>query len=71
VRVAELWNRLPREMVGSPSLELSKPTWMLSCATCFREAASAGLGLGDLQGSLPTPRVLWFCSRWPYVQSVG
>lgn len=37
VRVPEPWHRLHREMLESPSLEISKPTWMVSCATCCRE----------------------------------
>jgi len=37
VRVAELWSRLPGEVVESPSLEQFKPIWMLSCAACSRD----------------------------------
>ena len=38
----------------------SKPIWTLACVTCCRESALAGVGLGDLQRSLPAPVVLWF-----------
>jgi len=52
VRVAEQWNRLPRQIVESPSQEIFK-TWMLSHATRCREPAlAAGLNLiprGPLQ----------------------
>jgi len=39
VRVPEPWHRLCREEVDSPSLEISKPTWMLSYVTCSGEPA--------------------------------
>jgi len=45
VRVPEPWHRLCREEVDSPSLEISKPTWTLSCTTCSREPP-LGLGAG-------------------------
>ncbi|PKU44422.1 hypothetical protein llap_5273 [Limosa lapponica baueri] len=35
-RVAEYWNRLSREFVECPSLEILKTTWMCSCPTCCR-----------------------------------
>ena len=49
-------NRLPREVVKSPSVEIFK-TWLdaylcnLLWGTCF----SRGVGLSDLLRSLPTP----------------
>jgi len=37
----------------------SKPSWTLPSATCFRgTCVSRGLGLGDLQKSLPNPLIL-------------
>ena len=52
-------NRLPREVVKSPSVEIFK-TWLdaylcnLLWGTCFRR----GVGLSDLLRSLPTPAIL-------------
>ena len=40
----------------------SKPTWTLSCVTCFREPALVvGLDLDDHKRSLPSP--IWFCDQ--------
>jgi len=60
--LTEHWNRLPREVVDSPSPEISNPTWMWSCAACSRGTCfSRGAGLDDLQRSLPNPTILLFC----------
>ena len=59
VRVTEHCNRLPREDVESPSMEIFKThldayLCNLLLGTCF----SRELGLDDLQRSLPVPPVL-------------
>ena len=58
--VTEHWNRLPREVMESPSLEIFKTFLEKSCAMwsklpCF----GRGIGVDDAQRSLPTPTILW------------
>jgi len=61
VRVMEHWNRLPREAVESPSMEIFKTSLdaylcNLLQGVCF----SRQLGLNDLLRTLPTPLILWY-----------
>lgn len=56
------WNRLPREAVEPPSLEIPK-TWQgtaLSTLLCRQHCLEWGVGVDDLQRSLPTSTILWF-----------
>ena len=48
----------------------SKPAWTWSCATWSRWICfGSGVGLGDLQRSLPTPTILWFSEK--YYKTLG
>lgn len=58
----EPWHRLCTEVLKS-LLEISKPTWSLSCATCSGEPA-LGVGIEDLQRCLPTPTILSSPQKW-------
>jgi len=57
--VTEHWNRLPREVVDSPSLEIFKTRLdEFLCSLLWVTLLQQGLGLDDPQRSLPT---LPFC----------
>ena len=62
LRVTEHWNRLPREVLESPSRRYSRLIWTRSCTACCRwPCFGMGVGLDSPQRSLPTPNILWFC----------
>ena len=52
VRVMEHWNRLPREVMESPSLEMFKTLLDAYLATWSRDLLWQGVGLGRLPRSL-------------------
>jgi len=60
LRVMEHWNRLPRDAVDSPSLEIFKTRLdKVLCKPALGDPVSArGGGLDDPQRSLPTPTIL-------------
>jgi len=60
--IPEPWNRLPREAVESPSLEMFKTRLdKVLCSLLGVTLLRQGVGLGDPQRSLPTPAMLGFC----------
>jgi len=63
LRVTEPWNRLPKEVVESPSVERFKNC--LDEVLCNLPCFGRGVGPDDPQRSLPTPTILSFCEfRW-------
>jgi len=59
LRVTEPWNRLPREAVESPFVEMFKPCLdAVLCSLLWVTLLGQGVGLGDPQRSLPTPTIL-------------
>ena len=63
------WNRLPRGIVESPSLEVFRT--QLGEVLCSLLWVSRGVGLDDLQRSLPTPAMLGFCDKIGFCGSIG
>jgi len=65
----EPWNRLPREAVESPSLEIFQTRLdTVLCSLLWVTLLGQGVGLGDPQRSLPTPTMLGF---WDSVKQEG
>ena len=58
----QLWPRLPREAVESPSLEIFQPRLAaVLCSLLWVTLLGQGVGLGDPQRSLTTLSILRFC----------
>lgn len=62
VRVTEHWHRFPKEIFESWSLEIIESCLDIVVGGLFSSAElGQGLGPDDLQWSLPTSTLLWFC----------
>lgn len=58
------WNKLPRVVVESPSLEISKGIWTWCWASCSKwPFLTREVGPDDLQWSLQASCILWFCEK--------
>jgi len=61
LRMTEHWNRLPEGLWSLLVWRYSRPAWTRSCAAfCRGPCFGRGVGLHDLQRSLPTPTILRF-----------
>jgi len=59
LRVMELWPRLPREVVESPSLEIFKTRLdVVLCSLLWVTLLWQGVGPDDPQRCLPAPNIL-------------
>jgi len=59
VKMTEYWNRLPREVVESPTMEIFKTHLDTHLCNLLQGACfSSRVGLGDLLRSLSTPAIM-------------
>ena len=72
LRVTEHWNRFPGRLWILLLWRYSEPAWMRSCATCSKWSCfGKGVELDDLQRSLSTPTILWFCDPSNQLERYG